>query len=160
MSETEFLSRANEFLTAFSNEQVPLMGICTPTVIAVNEHACTVAIPLNERTKNHLGCMYFGALHIGADTAGGLLAMVEIQKSGRAVSLIFKDAQAKFLRRAEGDVHFSCTSGEVVRKAVQQTCSSKERVNVPIAVVATVPSVSQSELVAQFTLTLSLKCVD
>lgn len=157
MSNSELLFQANEMLTVFSREQVPLMGFCTPTVVAIDDKACTIAIPLNHNTTNHLGCMYFGALHVGADCAGGLLAMHQIQKRQQNISLIFKNVHAEFLRRAEGDVHFRCTSGEAIAQAIDQIIRSKERINIPIHVVATVPSISPHENVAEFALTLSMK---
>ena len=101
--------------------------------------------------------MYFGVLAAGADVAGGLIAMRLIQEEGNLVSLVFKDFQASFLKRAEGDVHFICEDGEAIRKLVQKATESGERENMPVHVVATVPSQSGPEPVAEFTLTLSLK---
>ena len=50
-----------------------LLYFTKPSVLEVNERRCEVRIPLNWRTKNHLQSMYFGALCIGADVAGGLI---------------------------------------------------------------------------------------
>jgi|GEM_PF-46175 len=153
------------FLMAFSETfrvrlwarfNVPLIHAVHPSVIVVDDHRCEVKIPLRRRTKNHLRSMYFGALCIGADVAGGLIAMRQIEKQGGGVSLIFKGFKAEFLKRPEGDVHFACEQGEAIGELVRKAISSGERENLVVRVTATVPSVSP-EAVAEFDLTLSLK---
>lgn len=150
MKET-FLLRAFGFL------KIPVLFFISPTVLEVTERVCVVKVPLNRRTRNHLNSMYFGVLAAGADCAGGLIAMRMIQEEGDKVSLIFKDFHAEFLKRAEGDVHFTCEDGSAIRETVRKALGSGERENVPVHVIATVPSKLGSEPVAKFTLTLSLK---
>lgn len=144
-------------LRLFGIKNIPLLFICQPSVIKKTQTSCEVKIPLNYWTKNHLNCMYFGALAMGADLAGGLMAMDLIQKSGKKVSLLFKDFHADYLKRAEGDVHFICEDGQTIEKAVQKTLDTGERTNTPLHIVATTPKVSGAEPVARFVLTLSLK---
>lgn len=142
---------------SFSLLRIPLLFFCSPSVVELTDQRCVISIPHRRRTSNHLGSMYFGALCIGADTAGGLIAMRRIQAAGNRVSLIFKDFRAEFLKRAEGETHFTCSDGDAIRECVDRALSSGERENIPVHVVATVPSKLGEEPVAQFTLTLSLK---
>lgn len=137
--------------------RIPLLFFVRPRVVELGAERVVVKIPFGRRTRNHLGSMYFGALAIGADVAGGLIAMRTIEESGGGVSLIFKDLHADFLKRAEGDVFFTCTDGEGIRELVALTRSSGEREEMPVSVVATVPSKLGDEPVAKFVLTLSLK---
>ncbi len=149
--------RETFFLRAFGFLKVPLLFFISPTVVELNEERCVVQVPLNRRTKNHLKSMYFGVLACGADSAGGLIAMKQIQESGNHVSLVFKDFQANFLKRAEGATLFTCTDGLAIKKLVQKAMESGERESMPVHVTATVPSKFGTEPVAEFTLTLSLK---
>ncbi len=144
-------------LRLFGLKNIPLLFVARPSVVSMSEDRCEAKIPLNYWTKNHLGCMYFGALAMGADLAGGLAAMELIKKSGKKINLIFKDFHADFLKRAEGDVHFICAEGKKIREAVKKAASGTERVNTPLHIIATTPSVSGDEPVAKFILTLSLK---
>lgn len=138
--------------------KIPLLAYTRPTVVELTNQRIVVKLPLRRRTRNHLGSMYFGALCVGADTAGGLMAFRLIQKSGKRISLIFKDFHAEFLKRPEGgDVYFTCTDGDVVRDLVERVISTGERQNATVRVTATVPAVAPDEPVAQFVLTLSLK---
>jgi hypothetical protein len=70
---------------------------------------------------------------------------------------VFKDFDAKFLKRAEGTTHFTCKDGLAIREAFQKAKDTLERVEVPVKVIATVPSLSGDEPVAEFRLTLSMR---
>jgi acyl-coenzyme A thioesterase PaaI-like protein len=130
--------------------RIPLLASVRPRVVALDAGRCEVRIPLRRWTRNHLGSMYFGALAIGADCAGGLLAAECIRIRGVPVSLVFKAFRADFLKRPEGDVFFVCEGGGAL--------ASGERVTEPVHVRAEVrPPGGSPEIVAEFTLELSLK---
>ena len=137
--------------------KIPLLYFARPSVVELTDEKIVVKIPLRRRTKNHLGSMYFGALAVGADVSAGLIAWRRIDESGVPISLVFKDIFGDFLRRPEADVHFTCTEGGEIDKLVQNAATSCEREEMPIHVIATVPSLTGNEPVARFTLTLSIK---
>ena len=137
--------------------KIPLLFFLRPSVVEATPRRTVVRIPLARRSRNHLGSMYFGALCAGADLAGALTAMRRIEASGRRVSLIFKDVTARFLRRAEGDVLFSCDDGDAIADLVARAIETGEREERPVRIVATVPEKLGAEPAAEFVLTLSLK---
>ena len=144
-------------LRAFGLTKIPMLFFLSPTILKLNKKECAVKIGLNYRTKNHLGCMYFGALSAGADCAGGLMGMEAIKRSGKKVDLLFKDFHADFRKRAEGDVVFTCTDGAKIQQMVKDAVKTGRRINKTMMIVATTPKVSGDEPVAIFELTLSLK---
>lgn len=144
-------------LMGFSLLKIPLIFICGVKILKLTDEACEIKIPLMHWTRNHIRSMYFGALAVGADCAGGLMAMQPIKKSGRKVVLVFKDFHADFLKRAESDVHFSCTDGLKLKKLVDEAIKTKQRVETPFTVIATTPKKTGDEPVAKFKLTISLK---
>jgi len=138
--------------------KIPLLASVRPSVVELSETRCVIKVPLRRWSKNHLGSMYFGALAIGADCAGGLLAMDQIKRSGGGVSLVFKAFQAQFLKRPESDVYFICEEGLAIRDQVRRTLDSEERITEPMHIQAAVKLPDGSfEPVAEFTLELSLK---
>ena len=149
--------RETFLLRAFGFLKIPMIFFISPTVVEMSDQRCVIRVPLNRRTRNHLRSMYFGTLAAGADCAGGLIAMRLIQEEGNRVSLIFKDFHAEFLKRAEDDVLFTCEEGTAIRELVKKAIESGNRENMPVHIVATVPSKLGTEAVARFTLTLSLK---
>ena len=144
------------YLRYFGLRKIPLLFYVRPVVIARDNTQVVIRIPLCRRTRNHQGSMYFAALAIGADCSVGLLAVELINQQQENISFIFKDFNAEFLRRANGDVYFSCGQGREIRDLVQQAASGRERVEMPLTAIATVPAESD-EPVARFRLTLSLK---
>lgn len=147
-------------LRAFGLLNIPSLFMVSPSVVRLSDKECEVKIPLNWITRNHLGTMYFGVLAMGADCAGGLIAMEAIRKSKKKVALLFKDFKADFLKRAEGDVHFICKEGKKIREQVEETIKSGKRTNRTVHILAITPKVSGDEPVAKFELTLSLKAKD
>jgi acyl-coenzyme A thioesterase PaaI-like protein len=138
--------------------KIPLLASVKPSVVELSETRCVVRIPLRRWTRNHLGSMYFGALAIGADCSGGLLAMDQIKRSGQKVSLVFKAFQATFLKRPESDVYFICEEGEAIRDQVRRALNSEERITEPMRIQAAVKTPDGGfEPVAEFVLELSLK---
>jgi acyl-coenzyme A thioesterase PaaI-like protein len=138
--------------------KIPLLASVRPSVVELSEARCVIRVPLRRWTRNHLGSMYFGALAIGADCAGGLLAMDQIKRSGGKVSLVFKAFQATFLKRPESDVYFICEGGEAIRDQVRRALDSEDRITEPMTIQAAVKLPDGLfEPVAEFTLELSLK---
>ena len=138
--------------------QIPLLASVRPSVVELSETRCVIRVPLRRWTRNHLGSMYFGALAIGADCAGGLLAMDQIKRSGGGVSLVFKSFQASFLKRPESDVYFICDEGEAIRDQVRRALASDARITEPMHIQAAVKTEGGAfEPVAEFVLELSLK---
>ena len=142
----------------WSLRNVFLLWFVKPSILQINERRCVVRIPLNWRTRrNDIHAMYLGVLCMGADVASGLIAFDQIQKRKLRISFVFKDMKAEFLKRAEGDVHFTNEDGPVIQALIARTLDTGERQNVTIHVTATVPSKLGVEPVAKFEMTLSLK---
>ncbi|WP_413284464.1 PaaI family thioesterase [Vibrio sp. MA40-2] len=154
------LAKANLYLNLFSFTKVPLIWLCRPKILVMNDEKVIVKIPLKRRTKNHLNSMYFGALAVGADVAGGFLAMSKAQQSGHKISLAFKEVEAQFIKRPEGDVLFSCDDGKLIDDMLAEAMKSGERVNKSVKINVTCPSINEHELMAWFKLTLSIKVIN
>jgi acyl-coenzyme A thioesterase PaaI-like protein len=148
--------QATAILQLYGLWKIPLLFAVRPKVKKISDQEIIVEIPLNRITKNHLGSMYFGTLAIGADCAIGLLAVHHIDARKAKVGLIFKDFQANFLKRAEGNVLFICNEGEKIQALVEQVIRSGERKNMPISARA-VSKKNPEVVLADFVLTLSLK---
>ena len=140
--------------------KIPMILWLTPKLQLLEEERCQILIPLNYRSKNHLGSLYFGALCVGADLAAGLLAhkltsLIKRQKNIQ-VSLVFKDFRCQFLRRPEQDTTFLCEDGKLIQECLNRCLESKSREHCTVKVTAFTDDSLQLPH-AQFHLTLSLK---
>ncbi|WCE31076.1 PaaI family thioesterase [Vibrio sp. SCSIO 43137] len=151
------LTKVNFYLNLFAFTKVPLIWLCRPKIIEIDQEKVVVKIPLKRRTKNHLNSMYFGVLAVGADVAGGFLAMSKAKENNKKISLAFKQVEGRFLKRPEADVIFTCTDGKLIDEILQQSSETGERVNRPVRIVATCPSINGDEPMAEFDLMLSVK---
>ena len=137
--------------------RIPLLGSVRPSVVELDDEHCVIRVPLRRWTRNHLGSMYFGALAIGADCAGGILAVARIRSRKAKVALIFRSFKAEFLKRPESDVYFTCNEGARISALVDRVLATGERQTELIRLEAAVRSAAGFEPVARFELELSLK---
>lgn len=151
------MTKATWSLRLFALAKIPLIALVRPTLIRSDGQTCVVRIPLTWIVKNHLRTMYFGALCVGADLAGGLMVMNLIRARQSRVSFLFKDFQAEFLKRAEGACYFTCHDGQKLAELHERAEKSGEREEDTVEVTATVPDKLQNEPVALFRLTISMK---
>ncbi len=156
---TSFQLRFKFFLWYFCRFKVPLLGYLRPKIICLKDESLIIRIPLCRRSKNHLHSMYFAALAAGADLAAGLYGFYFSKLMDVPVSLAFKSFQAQFLKRAEDDVYFICEQGERVKTMIEESLASQKRINQSIHVQGFVNYPENPELVAEFTLELSIKAL-
>lgn len=151
------VTKANIYLKFFGFFKVPFIWLTRAKVLHLDDNRVEIKIPLKRSTKNHLNSMYFGALAIGADVAGGFMAMTKAKKKNIRISLAFKHVEGNFIQRAESDVHFICNDGAVIDKMLATTMETGERVNESVRITAVCPAIYSSQAVAEFDLTLSVK---
>ncbi len=151
------LNKQTLMLKAFSLSKIPMIFFTGADVEEMTNERCIIRIPLNYRTRNHLGTMYFGSLCVGADVAGGLIAWDLIQKSKKKISLVFKSYKADFEKRPDSDVYFVCEYGKEIAAFVKKVSESTERHNLMIPLIAETRKSGKPETVARFEIELSLK---
>ena len=136
-----------------------MIGYLRPKLLELTDEKILIRIPLNRRSKNHLGSMYFGALSVGADLAGGFHGFYHADKAGVKLSLVFKSFNAQFIKRPEDDVFFESVMGNEVADMIKKAQESGERQNKIIKITAYTGYPEHSEVVANFELELSLKVI-
>ena len=124
------LRKANWGLKLFAWRYIPVIGFCAPVIERMDAKALRIRIPLGWRTRNHLGSMYFGALMVGADIAGGFLAFYLARQQRLKLSLAFKGVTAEFLRRPEADVEFRCQDGPLIVALLAEARAHRDLVHV------------------------------
>lgn len=144
-------------LWLFGAFKIPLIGFVRPKIVEITNEKIVVRIRLRRRTRNHLGSMYFGALSIGADLAGGFQAFQIADEMKRKLSIVFKDFKADFIQRPESDVYFVSEAGKQIREMVEESVKTGERVTKPIRINAITGYPENPQVAAEFTLGLSVK---
>jgi len=135
--------------------KIPMLGYVGVKLMDINETSVKVGIKLKRRTKNHLNSMYFGALAVGADVAGGIHAFYFATIHQKNVSFAFKGMNCEFIKRAESDCIFISEDGNKVENAILKSIQTGDRVNETTKVNA---YNTDNELVATFEMIVSVKC--
>jgi hypothetical protein len=151
------LTKANLLLWWFGLRYIPLIGFCKPKILELTDERTVIRMPYHRHTKNHLGSIYFGALAIGADLAGAFLMFHKARQKKLNIHFAFKDVQGQFLKRPEAAVHFISNDGALIDQMIEQSLATGERVNQPVTIDVTCPSLNGDETMARFSLTLSVK---
>lgn len=131
-----------------------MIGFIRPQLIDIDDETVKIKVKLRRKSKNHLNSMYFGALAVGADIAGGIHTFYYSEKSGDKISFSFKDMKADFLKRAESDVIFESNGGNTIKSMLEKSKNSGERQNDQVKVIA---YNENKEVVAEFLMGVSLK---
>ncbi|MFI4919312.1 MAG: hypothetical protein ACHP65_07130 [Legionellales bacterium] len=153
------ITRFKLFLWYFGHCKVRMIGYLRPRLITLTDKDIVICLPLKKRSRNHLNSMYFGALAVGADLAGGLHGFYHADRAQCTISLAFKSFQAQFSRRPESDVYFVCTMGDVVKTMIEQAKLTDKRINQHININAYTDYLTQAVEVANFVLELSIKVI-
>lgn len=148
------LSRMRMLLRLMGWFQIPLLAYVKPRIVEINENHCIVKIRSRRRVKNHLKSMYFGALCVGADVAGGLPVFLLCEQMGKKPSFAFKSVKANFLKRLETDAYFHCDQVPLIQEKINLAISENERQNFPVMVLV---KDLNGEIFAEFEMELSVK---
>lgn len=156
MENNQLFKKMKRNLFLLGKLKIPMLSYTGVKLIELNDNEAKVSIKLKRRTKNHLNSMYFGALAVGADVAGGIHAFYYAEKMNKKISFVFKGMNAQFLKRAETDCVFVSNDGKKVEDAVLLSIKTQERVNETTKVVAYNLA---NEVVAEFEMIVSIKCI-
>jgi hypothetical protein len=147
----------NIILKIIGFSKIPLVNFVGLKVVQCDEEKCILSMPLNRKTRNHVNSIYFACMTAGADISAGFYLIKEIIRTKKNIVPIFKDMKAEFYKRAEGKAYFSCKQNKDIKALIEKAIETKERHNLLVEIVTTVPSQFGEEPVAKFVLNLSIK---
>ncbi len=125
-------------------------------IIEIDKKHASVSVPYNYLTKNPFRSLYFAVQSMAAELSSGAMAIAEVKAAPRPVSMLVFDTQAKFTKKAQSKVVFTCNDGEAISRAVQETLKTGEGKTVSITSIGIDEAGNQvSEF--QFTWTFKVK---
>ena len=85
-----------------------MIGYVQPKIAFATVERVGVIVPLNRRTKNQAGSMYFGAFMTRLDIAGGYILGKMIIEKPHSIYFAFRSASVQFHRRRPLIVKIRC----------------------------------------------------
>jgi hypothetical protein len=95
-------------------------------VKSIDEKQCTVRVRLNFMNKNPFRSMFWAVQGMAAELSTGALIMMKIQAAQKNISMLVIKNNASFSKKAKGVITFSCTQGNLVDQALQNTIATGE----------------------------------
>ncbi len=118
-----------------------------------HQHA-TISVQYKWFNQNPFRSMYFAIQAMAAEMSTGLLGFGQIYQRNPAVSMLVVGLEAKFSRKVTGRVYFTCTDGNAIHTAIEQSIATGEGQTV----VCRSAGVNEAgELVSEFFVTWSFK---
>ena len=133
---------------------LPLGLICGLKVQRLEEAFAVVSIRFSWINKNPFRSIYFAALAMAAELSTGLLAFGQAYQRNPSLSMLVIKLEAVFLKKAVGEIRFTCHDGMAIANAMEQAIATGESVTLECV---TLGINAANEQVAQFVFTWSFK---
>lgn len=152
----DFRKLANNgfLLKLFFLRKMPMGILSGMKVAALDENHCSVSVPYNYLTKNPFKSTYFAVQSMAAELSSGAMAISEVMKASRPVSMLVLDMKANFTKKARSKVVFTCENGKEIAEAVQNAVSTGEGQTVTITSKGTD---AEGDIVSEFQFTWTFK---
>ena len=116
------VSSLNKFLFF----KLPSAFICGVRVKQIDENMCVATVKHRWINQNPFNSMYFAVQAMAAELSTGALVMLEIQKSGKNISMLVANNKSNFSKKATGRITFTCNDGALAAQAIQKAVNTKE----------------------------------
>jgi len=116
------VSSLNKFLFF----KLPSAFLCGIRVKQIDENKCVVTVKHRWINQNPFNSMYFAVQAMAAELSTGALVMLEIQKSGKKISMLVANNKSNFSKKATGRITFTCNDGALAAQAIQEAINTKE----------------------------------
>lgn len=116
------VSNLNKFLFF----KLPSAYLCGVRVKHIDENKCVVTVKHRWINQNPFNSMYFAVQAMAAELSTGALVMLEIQKSGKKISMLVANNKSNFSKKATGRITFTCNEGVLAEKAIREAIATGE----------------------------------
>ncbi len=135
-------------------KKLPLGFIAGLRVKELSDEKAIVTIKYGWLTQNPFRSMYFACLSMAAEMSTGILALNGVYDSEPPVSMLIIKNQAVYLKKAVGNITFTCSEGKLLNEAINKAKISGEGVEIDAKAIG---KDEEGDIVAEFVFTWSLK---
>jgi hypothetical protein len=116
------VSSLNKFLFF----KLPSAFLCGVRVKQIDQNKCVTTVRHRWINQNPFNSIYFAVQAMAAELTTGALVMLEIQKSGKNISMLVANNKGNYSKKATGRITFVCHDGPEVSQAVQKAIATGE----------------------------------
>ncbi len=113
-------------LNTFLFFKLPSAFWCGVRIKSITRQSCTVTVKHRWINQNPFRSMYFAVQAMAAELSTGALVISKIKESKRDISMLVANNKSNFTKKATGRITFTCTDGDIIEAAIQQTIATGE----------------------------------
>ena len=113
-------------LNKFLFFKLPSAYICGVRVKEIDNNSCVATVKHRWLNQNPFNSMYFAVQAMAAELTTGALVMLEIQKSGKKISMLVANNKGNYSKKATGRITFICKNGSVANQAINKAITTGE----------------------------------
>jgi hypothetical protein len=121
---------------------------------SVNGTKSIISVRYNWFNKNPFGSLYFAVLAMAAEASTGILCIAAIRREKQKVSMLITKIEGNFMKKAVGQICFTCQDGLKIQQAIEETITDGESRSI---VCQSIGINESAEVVAEFFCTWSFK---
>ncbi|WP_310992068.1 DUF4442 domain-containing protein [Aequorivita marina] len=113
-------------INTFMLFKLPAAYLTGVRVKSISENACVTTVKHRWINQNPFKSMFWAVQGMAAELSTGAMVMGKIKESGEKISMLVASNKATFSKKARGRIYFSCSDGELIDAAIQQTLATGE----------------------------------
>lgn len=134
--------------------KLPTAFLCGLRIRKFDEKVTAIAVRHWWFTQNPFQSMYFAVQSMAAEMSTGLMCFGQIYRRQPAVSMLVVRVDSQYIKKATGLIIFTCSDGEKIEAAIEETVRTGEGTGV---VTRSIGTNENNEVVAEFQITWSFK---
>ena len=108
--------------------KLPLAWVAGLRIDKFDTTSCVVGIKYSFWNTNPFKSMYFAAQAMAAEMSTGALVLHTVYNSSLSISTLVLGLEAKFLKKAVGQIRFICDEGEYIEQQIKNAISENKAV--------------------------------
>lgn len=106
--------------------KIPIAWIAGIRLESFSEDSCQVRVKLTRWSQNPFKSMFWAVQGMAAEFTTGFLCMDRVQKTGKKISMLLVEQNAKFTKKAVGKIIFTCDEGNKIDEILKQAIDTGE----------------------------------
>ena len=95
-------------------------------VKSLNNQEAVTTVKHRWVNQNPFKSMYFAVQCMASELSTGLLIIKKVKESNENISMLVIEQKGSFTKKARGRIHFTCSEGYKIDKAIEQTLKTGE----------------------------------
>ncbi len=138
----------------FLLQRLPAAFFCGLKIRSFSQQQSVIGVRYSWFSQNPFRSIYFAVQSMAAEMSSGILGFAQIYQRKPGISMLVLKVEGTFLKKATGFILFTCTDGNKITAAVEQSIITGEAQTV---VCRSVGTNEQQEIVADFFVTWTFK---